>query len=69
MRVYKGKFGGRSEGIPMHTFLRVSSRKINILKIPKLGPRERNELNEMNVKKMLLNLTIFLKFTTKRSKK
>ena len=57
MRVYRGKIEARNEGISLYTFLRISPRKINILKKTKLGPRELNELNVMNVKKMLLNLT------------
>ena len=69
MRVYKGKIKARNEGIPLYTFLRISSRKINILKKTKLGPRELNELDNMNVEKMLLNLTNILKSTTKRPKK
>ena len=69
MRVYKGKLGGKSEGIPLHTFLRISPRKIYVLKKTKLGSRELNEVNCMNVKKMPLNLMNVLKSTTKMSKK
>ena len=69
IRVYKGKLGGRSEGIFLHTFLKITPRKIYVLKKTKLGPRELNEVNDMNVKKMSLNLTNILKSTTKRSKK
>ena len=61
MRVYKGKMEARNESIFLYTFLRISPRKINILKNPKLGLRELNELNDMNVKRMLLNLTNILK--------
>ena len=69
MRVYKGKLGGRSEGISLHTFLRISPRKINILKKTKLSPRELNKVDDMSIKKILLNLTNILKPTTKMSKK
>ena len=37
--------------ISLHTFLRISPRKINILKKIKLWPRELNEDDDMNVKK------------------
>ena len=69
MRVYKGKLGGRGEGASLHTFLKITPRKIYVLKKTELGPRELNEINDMNVKKMLLNLTNVLKSTTKMSKK
>ena len=69
MRVYKGKIEAGNEDISLYTFLRISPRKINILKKLKLGPRELNEADDMSVKKMLLNLTNFLKSTTKISKK
>ena len=72
MRVYKGKFEARNERKPsilLYTFLRISPRKINILKRIKLGPVELNEGDDMNVKKMLLDLTNILKSTTKMSKK
>ena len=32
MRVYKGKIEARNKGIPLYTFLRISPRKINILR-------------------------------------
>ena len=54
MRVYKGKFEARNERKPsilLYTFLRISPRKINILKKTKLDPRELNEVNGMNIKK------------------
>ena len=51
MRAYRGKIEARSENILLYTFLRISPRKINILKKTKLGPRELNEVDEMNVKK------------------
>ena len=51
MRVHKGKTEARNEGIFLCTFLRISSRKINILKKIKLGPRELNEGDDMNVEK------------------
>ena len=69
MGVYRGKIEARNEVISLYTFLRISPRKINILKKTKLGPRELNELDDMNVKKMLFNLTNILKSTTKMSKK
>ena len=50
MRVYKGKIEARNENIIQHTFLRISSRKINILRKTKLGPRELNEVDGINVK-------------------
>jgi len=59
----------RNEGIVLYTFLRISPRKINILKNPKLGPRELNELDDMNVKKTLFNLTNILKPIIEMSKK
>ena len=69
MRVYKGKIEARNEVIPLYTFLRISPRKINISKKTKLGPKELNQIDEINGKKMLLNLTNILKSTTKMSKK
>ena len=51
MRVYKGKIEARNGGIPLYTFLRISPRKINILKKTKLGSRELNEIDDINVKK------------------
>ena len=69
MRVYKGKIEARNEGISFYTFLRISPRKINILKKTKLDLRELNKLNDINVKKMLLNLTNILKYATKTTKK
>ena len=69
MRVYKGKIEARSEGIFLYIFLGISPRKINILKKTKLGPRELNEVDGVNVKKALLNLTNILKSTTKSPKK
>ena len=68
-RVYRGKIEARSEGISLHTFLRISLRKINILKKTKLDPRELNELDDVSVKKLLLNLANILKSTTKMSEK
>ena len=69
MRVYKGKMKARNEGIFLYTFFRISPQKINILKNSKLGPRELNELNDMNAKNMLLNLANILKLTIEMSKK
>ena len=68
MRVYRGKIEARSEGISLFTFLRISPRKINILKRTKLNPIKLNEANDMNVKKMLLNQTDIFKSTIKKSK-
>ena len=50
MRVYKGKIDARSEDISLYTFLRISSRKINILKRTKLNQVEINEVDDMNIK-------------------
>ena len=58
----------RSEGISLYTFFRISRRKISILRKTKLGPRELNAVDDMNVNKMLLNLTNILKSTTKMPK-
>ena len=70
MRVYRGKIEARNGSISLYTFLRIFPRKINILKKTKLGPRELiNEIDDTNVKAMLLNLTNILKSTTKMSKK
>ena len=69
MRVYRGKIETKIEGISLYTFLRISPRKINILKKTKLGPRELNKVDDMNVNKIMLNLTNILKSTTKMSKK
>ena len=69
MRVYKGKIEATKEGIPLCTFLRISPRKINISEKTKLGPRELNKVHDMNLKKLLLNLTNILKSTTEMSKK
>ena len=69
MRVHKGKIQARNESISLYTFLRISPRKIIILKKTKLNPRELNELDGMNVKKALLNLMNILESTTKISKR
>ena len=69
MRVYRGKIEARNEGIFLYTILRISPRKINILKKTKLTPRELNELDDMNAKKMLFNLTNILKPTIEMPKK
>ena len=69
MRVYRGKIEARNESISLYTFLRISPRKMNILKKTKLDPRELNEVDDINVVKMLLNITSILKSTTKMSKK
>ena len=65
----RGKIEPRNEDISLYTFLRISARKINILKKTKLGPIELSELNDISIKKMLLNLTNILKSTTKNVKK
>ena len=69
MRVYKGKMDAKNGGTFLYTFLRISPRKINILKNSKLGLRELNKLNDMNAKKMLLNLSNILKPTIEMPKK
>ena len=69
MRVYKGKMEAKNEDISLYTFLRISTRKINIFRKTKLSPREFNEINDINVKNMLLNLTSILKSTKKIPKK
>ena len=69
MRVYRGKIEARFKGIYLHTFLRKSPRKINILKNSKLSLRELNKLDDMNAKKMLLNLANILKPTIEMPKK
>ena len=69
MRVHRGEMEARNKGIFLHTFLRISPRKINILKKTKLVPRQLNEVDDVNVKKMLLNLPNILKSTTKVPKK
>ena len=69
MRVYRGKIKAKIKSILLYTFLRISPRKINILKKTKLDPRELNELNDINVKKMLFNFINILKHTTEMPKK
>ena len=69
MRVYREKIEARSEGISLYTFSRISPRKINILKRTKLGPVDLNKFNDINFKKVLLDLTNILKSATKMSKK
>ena len=51
VRVYKGKFAGRSKSISLHTFLRITLQKINIFKKTKLSPSDLNEMDDMNLKK------------------
>ena len=69
MRVYREKIEARSEGVSLYTFLKISPWKINILKKTKLGPKELNEVDDINIKRMLLNLANILKSTTEMSKK
>jgi len=69
MRVYKGKMDARNEGIVLYTFLRISPRKINILKNPKLGPRELNELDDMNVKKNVVQFNQYFETYYRNVKK
>ena len=69
MRIYRENINTRIEGISLYVFLNISPRKINIFKKTKLDSGELNAVNDMNVKKMLLNLTNILKFTTKMPKK
>ena len=63
------KIEARNESISLDKFLRISPRKINILKKTRLDPRELNEVNDMNANKMLPNLTNNLKSTTEMAKK
>ena len=67
-RVYKGKMEAKPMNILFYTFLSISLRKINILKKTKLGPRELNEIDNINVKKILLNLTNISKSIIKEPK-
>ena len=69
MRVYKGKMEARNEGIFLYTFLRISPRKINILKKTKLSPRELNEADKMRARKMLLNFMNILKAKLQKCRK
>ena len=69
MRVYKGKIEARNEGISLYTFLRISPRKINILKTPKLDPRELYEVNVMNVKKNTVQFNEYFETYYKNTKK
>ena len=69
MRVYKGKIEVRNEGISLYTFLRISPRKINILKTPKLDPRELYEVNVMNVKKNTVQFNEYFEIYCKNVKK
>ena len=69
MKVHRGKSEARSEGILLYTFLRISPRKINILKKSKLDTVELNEFDNINLLRTLLNLTNILKSITKMPKK
>jgi hypothetical protein len=69
MGVYTGKIEARNKNISLYTFLRISLRKINILKKPKLYPTELNEFYEMNVIQMLLNLMSILESAIEMLKK
>ena len=70
MRVYILFFSSKTEeDILLYTFLRISLRKINILKKTKLDLRKLNEIDDMNAKKILLNLTNILKPTIEMPKK
>ena len=69
MRVYKGKIEVRNEDISLYIFLRISPRKINILKKTKLGSRELNEINDMNVKKMAAQFNEYFEIYYKNVKK
>ena len=69
MRVYKGKIGARNKGISLHTFFRISPRKINILKKSKLGSRELNKVNDMNVKKNAAQFNEYFEIYYKNVKK
>ena len=59
----------RNEGIFLHTFLRISPRKINILKKTKLGSRELNEVDDMNVKKIAAQFYQYFEIYYKKIKK
>ena len=69
MRVYKGKVEARSEGISLYTFLRISPRKIIILRKTKFYQREFNEVNDMNIKKNATQFNEYLEIYHKNAKK
>ena len=69
MRVYRGKIEARSDGISLYIFLRISPRKINILKKTKLSPRELNELNDKNLKKNAAQFNKYFEIYYKNAKK
>ena len=69
MRVYKGKIEARNKSISLYTFLKISPRKINISKKTKLGPRELNEVNDMNVKKNTTQFNQYFEIHYKKVKK
>ena len=55
--------------ISLCTFLRISPRKINILKKNKLGPRELDNVDDTNVKKSTAQYNEYFKIDYKRSQK
>ena len=59
----------RNEGTFLYTFFRISPQKINILKNSKLGPRELNELNDMNVKKNVVQFNQYFETYYRNAKK
>ena len=68
MRVYREKIEARNKSISLYIFLTISPPKINIFKKTKLGARELNVVDDVNVTKMQHSLTNILKSTTKMSK-
>ena len=68
-RVYRGKIEARSEGISLHTFLRISLRKISILKRIKMNLIDINELYDMNVKKIASQFNEYFKTYYRNAKK
>ena len=69
MRVYKGKIEARNKSVPLYTFLRISPRKIGILKKTKLGPRDLNVVDDMNVKKNTTQFNEYCEIYYKNVKK
>ena len=69
MRVYKEKIESRNEGISLYTILRISRRKINIIRKTKLGLIELNEIDGINVKKNTVQFNEYFKIHYKNVKK
>ena len=59
----------KNGGTFLYTFLRISPRKINILKKTKLDPRELNEADDMNVKKNAAQFNKYFEIYYKNAKK